>query len=119
MEPGGGALFDFDSLFDPDDYLYFYEETLAEENTPGQVDFLVRELGMEAPMRVLDMGCGHGRHANELASRGYMVVGVDIVQKFLEIAEGEARARGLPAQYVLGDIRGLPWEAEFDRAICL
>jgi SAM-dependent methyltransferase len=119
METGGGAHFDFDSLFDPDDYLYFYEETLAEENTPGQVDFLTRELRMEAPMRVLDLGCGHGRHANELASRGYAVVGVDIVQRFLEIAEREAQARGLPAQFVLGDIRGLPWEEEFDRAICL
>jgi len=119
METAGGALFDFDKLFDPDDYLYFYENTLIEEDTPGQVDFLERELRMEAPMRVLDLGCGHGRHANELAARGYEVVGVDIVQKFLEIAEGEARARGLPAHYVLGDIRGLPWVEEFDRAICL
>jgi SAM-dependent methyltransferase len=119
MSSGADAHFDFDSLFDPDDYLYFYEQTLIEEDTPGQVDFLVRELRMDAPARVLDLGCGHGRHANELASRGHAVVGVDIVQKFLEIAEGDARARGLPAQFVLGDIRNLPWEEEFDRAICL
>lgn len=119
MASGSDAHFDFDSLFDPDDYLYFYEDTLRDEDTPGQVDFLIRELGMREPMRVVDLGCGHGRHANELAARGHEVVGVDLVQKFVDIAGEEAQRRGVSAQYVTGDIRSLPWKEEFDRAICL
>lgn len=111
--------FDFESLFDRDDYLYFYEETLRSEDTPAQVDFLERELQMTAPMRILDVGCGHGRHANELSARGHTVVGVDLVQGFLDVAAEEARRRGLSTQFLRGDARALPWEAEFDRVICL
>lgn len=111
--------FDFDALFDPSDYLHFYEETLRQENTAAQVDFLEREMGMIGPMRVLDLGCGHGRHANELAARGHAVVGVDLVQGFLDLAAADARARGLSVQYARADFRALPWEGEFDRAVCL
>ena len=111
--------FDFEDLFEPDDYLYFYEDTLRTENTPAQVDFLERELQLTEPMRILDLGCGHGRHANELSARGHAVVGVDLVQGFLNLAAEEARRRGLSAQFLRGDARALPWEAEFDRVICL
>lgn len=119
MAESADTGFDLDELFDPSDYLHFYEETLRQENTAAQVDFLEREMGMIGPMRVLDLGCGHGRHANELAARGHAVVGVDLVQGFLDLALGDARARGLRVQYARADFRALPWEAEFDRAVCL
>lgn len=111
--------FDFDTLFDPADYLYFYEDTLREEDTAGQVDFLEQQLGMLSAMRVLDLGCGHGRHANELAARGHHVTGVDLCEGFLDLARAEAARRGLAVDYVQADFRALPWEGEHDRAICL
>jgi cyclopropane fatty-acyl-phospholipid synthase-like methyltransferase len=113
------AHFHFDDLFDADEYLYFYEDTLREEDTPAQVTFLERALGLAPGARVLDLGCGHGRHANELARRGYEVLGVDLVLGFLEKARDAARREGLAVSYALGDVRGIGEVASFDHAICL
>lgn len=115
----GTTSFDFETLFDAGDYLYFYEETLESENTPAQVDMLERELRLTEPMRILDLGCGHGRHANELAARGHAVVGIDLSRGFLAVAAAEAERRRLPVQYIHGDYRALPFQEEFDRAVCL
>ncbi|MEO7327038.1 MAG: class I SAM-dependent methyltransferase [Minicystis sp.] len=119
MPSSDDAGFDFDTLFEADDYLHFYEETLRGEQTAAQVDFLEQQLSMIGPLRVLDLGCGHGRHANELAARGHDVVGVDLVQGFLDLAARDAEARGLTVTYARHDFRALPFEAAFDRAVCL
>ena len=111
--------FDFDSVFDADDYLYFYEDTLASERTEHQVDALESELGMLPPMRLLDFGCGHGRHANEFARRGYRVVGVDLVAGFLDRATRAAAEGNLTVDYRHGDMRAVTEEGAFDRAVCL
>ena len=67
-------------------------------------------------MRVLDVGCGPGRHAHALAERAIDVVGVDISPRFVELA-----AEGAPANatFVVGDARRLPYDAEFDAVISL
>lgn len=115
----GSGFFHFDEVFDAAEYLYFYEETLREENTPRQVDFIEQKVPLLPGARVLDLGCGHGRHANELARRGYQVFGVDMVMGFLELARAEARAEGLTIDYALGDVRGLGIEESFEHAVCL
>jgi SAM-dependent methyltransferase len=112
-------IFDYDAVFDVDNYLYFYDDTLAAERTEHQVDVLEKKLSMEAPMRVLDLGCGHGRHANELAARGYSVVGIDRTPGFIEIARRDAAVRGLGAEYAVADMRELDDTEGFDRVICL
>jgi len=67
---------------------------------------------------VLDLACGHGRIANRLAERGCQVVGLDASPGFLDLARREATAlteHGIAApEYVLGDMRHLPWSERFD-----
>jgi SAM-dependent methyltransferase len=111
--------FDFDAVFDVDDYLYFYEETLLAERTEQQVEFLEQALEMAPQMSVLDLGCGHGRHANLLAERGYLVVGLDRSAGFLDVARRDAAARGVNPIYAQADLRELDATAEFDRVVCL
>ena len=48
------------------------------KGTEQEVDFLVDALGLGPGMRVLDVGCGPGRHAHALGRRGIAVHGVDI-----------------------------------------
>ena len=86
------------------------------KGTAQELDFLVGTLDLRPRQRVLDVGCGPGRHAYALAERGMEVVGVDISQRFVDVA-----AAGAPsgARFVRGDARDLRFDAEFDAAISL
>jgi SAM-dependent methyltransferase len=86
------------------------------KGTVQEVDFLVDALGLGGATRVLDVGCGPGRHAHELARRGIPVHGIDISDRFIELA----RAAAPPlATFERGDARSLPFDAEFDVAFSL
>ena len=106
-----------DEVFD-EDYLYFYETLLTEEVSDRQADLIWRLLELEEGMEVLDLACGHGRIANRLAERGARVTGLDATPLFLQRAREDAERRGVDVEYVEGDMRDLPWEERFDRAVC-
>jgi SAM-dependent methyltransferase len=89
-----------------------------EEQTRSEVDVLERELAMTAPLRVLDVPCGTGRHSLELARRGHRVTGVDFNRAVLERARALAATAGLEVDFRQGDMRELDLDAEFERAIC-
>lgn len=89
------------------------------QGTRQEVDFLIAELGLRRGQRVLDVGCGPGRHALELARRGLAVTGVDISEGFLEVARATAEREGLPAEFRALDARHLDYGAHFDAAISL
>jgi SAM-dependent methyltransferase len=84
--------------------------------TRQEIDFLVPALGLEPGMRVLDVGCGPGRHAHALAARGIAVHGVDISRRFVELAVEHAPAG---ATFERLDARRMSFDAEFDAVICL
>jgi SAM-dependent methyltransferase len=86
------------------------------KGTEQEVAFLVDALELKPGMRVLDVGCGPGRHAHALAARGLEVVGVDISQRFVDLANENAPPG---ATFRRGDARALPFEREFDAAISL
>jgi SAM-dependent methyltransferase len=66
------------------------------------VDRLVQRLGAAANASILDLGCGNGRHAVRLASRGFDVTGIDLSAASLALA----RARGgSPVRWVRQDMR--------------
>lgn len=86
------------------------------KGTEQEVEFLVEALGLLPGMRVLDVGCGPGRHAHALAARGLEVVGIDISQRFIDLAT-EAAVPG--TTFLRADARLLSFDAEFDAAISL
>ena len=89
------------------------------KGTAQEVDFLVDALGLHAGQRVLDVGCGPGRHALELARRGITVLGIDASEDFVRLARAAAAAEGLAATFEVLDVRALAFEARFDAVICL
>jgi SAM-dependent methyltransferase len=82
------------------------------EMTRGEADFL--ETVFPKGGRLLDVPCGNGRITTELARRGFDTVGVDIAAENI----AEARQAGSKAAFHLGDMRSLPFAAEFDGAFC-
>ncbi len=109
----------WEAVFEPEDYLYFYEDMLTDEQTQIEVDFIRRELDLKEPKKILDIACGYGRHANRLALYGHEVVGVDINEKFLKMAMEDAKKLNVNVRYVLKDIREIDFEEEFDVVISM
>lgn len=87
--------------------------------TEQEVDFLTEELGLAPGMRLLDVGCGPGRHAVSLAGRGLDVVGVDISPDFVRLARRRAAEAGARVSFFEGDAENLPFEDEFDAVVSL
>ena len=112
-------VFDYDAVFDVDDYLYFYGDMLTDERTEAEVTALVQILELTVPMTILDLACGFGRHANRLAALGHQVTGIDLMPGFLEIARRNAAEKGVQVIYQQGDMRQLSFIEMFDRVMML
>ena len=86
------------------------------KGTVNEIDFIVSQLGLQPGARILDVGCGPGRHSHELARRGFLVHGIDISQAFIDLATANA-VEG--SSFERMDARAMTFESEFDVAICL
>jgi len=98
--------------------LEFVLHSRDEEQTQADADFLQHALGLPPGARILDVPCGGGRLALEMARRGYRVTGVDFSPGLLEAARAGAAAQGLQCAWERRDMRDLPWPGQFDGAYC-
>jgi len=90
------------------------------KGTPQEVEFLVEMLDLTPKDRLLDLACGPGRHAVALGKRGIRVTGVDLSDRLLALAARTAELEGVTTvEFVKGDAREMPYNEEFDAAICL
>lgn len=93
-----------------------YDRYSFTKGTAQEVEALVDLLDVSAGQRILDVGCGPGRHSKRLAALGFEVVGIDISPRFVALARENA---GPNETYLLGDARSLSFDAEFDAVISL
>jgi len=107
----------FVDLFD-EDYLRTLP-FLTPQATQAEAEFVINAMGLTPGAQVLDVGCGYGRHAMELAARGFHVVGLDLSTPLLVRGGEEAHRRGLTINFVRGDMRELDFENQFDATYCL
>ncbi len=89
------------------------------DNASQEIDDLLSLLKLAPGSAVLDLGCGIGRHAKELARRGFKVTGVDITRKYLDKARKEASREGLAIEYIQADMREFKMKNKFDALINL
>jgi len=88
-------------------------------NTIREVDFIEGVIAGDRSKPVLDVGCGTGRHALELARRGYNVLGVDLSASMLAQGRQAAAFENLAVRFMQCDARQLPFEQQFEVAIML
>ncbi len=102
-----------------DGYAPVYMEEVFTKNTLAEVDFVREVLEVPPGGRILDVGCGTGRHSVELAKRGYRVTGVDLSSGMLDEALKAAEAAGVRIELIHSNAADFTSEHTFDGAICL
>ena len=107
----------YESLFE--NYARKYDKECFVQGTAGECDFIEEEIARDKSLKIIDIGCGTGRHAIELTKRGYHVTGVDLSESQLARAREKAKEAGVTIDFKKHDARVLPFEGEFDLAIML
>src|SRR5947209_4160000 len=103
-------------------YASSYDELYREKNYRDECVLLSETFRRYAPSPVtsiLDLGCGTGGHAVELARRGHVVAGVDRSPEMLRRAEAKAAAAGLSITWSCADVRDFHFDQRFDAAISM
>jgi SAM-dependent methyltransferase len=96
-----------------------YDRGAFTHSTLAEVDFLLEVLELPAGARILDIGCGTGRHAIELARRGFHVTAIDISSGMLMQAIAKARAARVEVEWVHSDASSYRAKEPFDAGLCL
>ena len=91
-----------------------YEAESFTKGTTGEVDFIEKEINYDKNIRILDIGCGTGRHDIELARRGYTVTGIDLSESMLNKARANAKATGVQIDFQRANACQLKFNNEFD-----
>jgi len=107
----------YESLFE--NYAHKYDQECYVHGTSGECDFVEQEISRDKSIKILDIGCGTGRHAIELTKRGYKVTGIDLSESQLARAREKAKEAGVAIDFQTQDARNLPFDNEFDLAIML
>lgn len=107
----------YEELFE--NYGLKYDEEIFTKGTLGECDFIEQEAGFNRSIKILDIGCGTGRHSIELARRGYNITGVDFSESQLSRAKEKAKNQNLTVDFRKHDARNLPFEREYDLTIMI
>ena len=86
------------------EYAAVYDLIYQDKDYSGETDFVAELISRFCPLepaatKVIDLACGTGRHAMELARRGYSVEGSDISDGMVKVARKSATDLGLPVRF--------------------
>ncbi len=87
--------------------------------TAREVDDMERLLDLAPPARILDVGCGTGRHALELATRGYDVLGIDVAETYIAAATQAARQAGIAVVFQLRRGSEIVAQSQYDAVLAV
>ena len=107
----------YEELFE--NYGIKYDNESFTQGTIGECDFIEREIEYNKETKIIDIGCGTGRHSIELSKRGYHIVGIDLSESLLKRAKEKSFEQNLQIVFQKHDARNLPFLYEFDLVIML
>jgi 2-polyprenyl-3-methyl-5-hydroxy-6-metoxy-1,4-benzoquinol methylase len=107
----------YEELFE--NYGVKYDKESFTKGTIGECDFIETEINYNKSTRILDIGCGTGRHSIELSKRGYTVTGFDLSEAQLKQARFKAARQKLEIDFQKQDARNLNYSEEFELAIMI
>lgn len=91
---------------------------VPKDRAADDVSFLAERLDLQPGARVLDVPCGDGRVAIEMAARGFAMTGIDISPGMIAAARDRADGQAVCVDLREGEMRDLPADGSFDAAYC-
>jgi SAM-dependent methyltransferase len=98
---------------------YLFHPLLTPERTAEEIDFILGITGIKRSDRILDIGCGAGRHSIELAHRGYDVLGIDPSEVMIAAAKERAAEERVNPDFRQMRGEDLDFDSQFDLSLCL
>jgi SAM-dependent methyltransferase len=98
---------------------YLNHPLLTPERTASEIDFVLASANCPPGGRILDVGCGPGRHSIELAQRGFTVFGIDPSGSMIAAAKERASEAGVSPEFQQVAGEDFITDEKFDTAICL
>lgn len=90
------------------------------KGTGNEVDFILSHVNLQSTSKILDLGCGQGRHSLNLSSRGYSnVIGIDFSESNISRARQTASEQAASATFITADARKFNLGYKFDCVLCL
>jgi SAM-dependent methyltransferase len=102
-------------------YARYYDLFNREKNYASETNF-IQKLITEysgACDSILELGCGTGGHALELANAGYQVTGIDLSEHMIKLAKEKNEQARAGVQFLQGDIRNIDLGKKFDVLLSL
>lgn len=103
------------------DYAYYYNAFYQDKDYEAeaeQVDAILKKYGTNIS-RVLNFGCGTGKHDLALSKLGYQCTGIDMSPLMIEIAQKKAQEVGGGVDFSVADVREYESEIKYDAVISL
>ena len=100
-------------------YAQYYDLLYQNKNYSEEVNYIEKLLVKNADtkiVKILDLGCGTGKHDFLLAEKGYKITGVDLSDEMIKIAKS---ANKYNVKFILGDVRNINLNEKFDVVISL
>lgn len=108
----------FKEIFEAEDWLPLQPEDRMRQ-IGRELYFVHKQVKIRTDFEVLDVGCGDGLHAVELAATGCSVTGIDLSRSLLERGLHAANERNVPVRFIEADMREMNFERRFDLVMCL
>jgi SAM-dependent methyltransferase len=100
-------------------YAAYYNLLYRDKNYLDETDYvtnLLNKFSENKVEKILDLGCGTGKHASLFAEKGYKVVGVDLSEQMIEIAN---KNKNQYTDFLQADVRNVELNQKFDAVISL
>lgn len=101
------------------DYANYYDALYSDKDYQSEIEFIHSQITKFHPnaKKILDIGCGTGRHDLLLAKKGYEITGIDSSEQMIQIAKQKNLSKD--CNFSLGDGRVLKLNEKFDVVISL
>ena len=100
-------------------YKDIWRHIFPEKTTNAEIDFIIEEAKLNPGHHVLDIMCGYGRHALELANKKINVTAVDNLPDYINEIKERTETKSLPVQSICADVLEMQIDQEFDAVICM